>query len=243
MEVGVGANAPGTNSCYHKPHRTQWGCPGQDPKQSEVAFRAQPVGMAWVSLLQGSRKPAKAPPTPLGPPLAGLVQPISVYYTAQARHAPASGLKTWRQASGWFCAKRLYGSAVAWVPTATWVRGGTDKHRGLGSPWVGLPGLITLPQCECHLATNGPGPWAGRQGRLGGFVGKGVAEVRESGWMLPGFIRGAMVRHLLFGAAFICLPGFLHSITKVYEGCRSVFIWFGHQSLMFCARGRVEFVL
>lgn len=164
----------------------------------------------------------EAPPTPLCPPLSGLVQPISVYYTAQARHAPASGLKTWRQASGWFCAKKLYGSAAAWVPTATWVRGGIDRHRGLGSPWVGLPGLITLPQCECHLATNGPGRWGREAGPTGRVCGEGrgcgsgelVATARV-------FTRGAIHGQASFlaAAAFICFPGFLHGISLMMDAC------------------------
>lgn len=156
---------------------------------------------------------------------------------------PASGLKTWRQASGWFCAKRLSGSAAASVPTATWVRGGQTDARGSGSPWVGLPGLIALPQCECHLATNGPGPW----GREAGPTGRGCGEERGCGPREPVnqayvFMYGHGQAEPHFCSSFL-LSSWVPTWHFVYEGGRSVFIWFGHQGLMFCARDRVAFVL
>lgn len=90
-----------------------------------------------------------------------------------------------------------------------------------------------------------PAAWAGRRGRLGGFVGKGVAVVLESRWMRPVFVCWALVRlspRPYFAAAFR-LSSWVPKWHFVYDECRSVFIWFGHQGLMFYARGCVEFVL
>lgn len=112
------------------------------------------------------------PPSWLGPPLAALG--LSIHFTVlRRRSARASGLKLWRQDSGWSCARRRSGSAAAWVRTGTWVRVRTT------------PGAQGVPPEACLVCSVGlsadaasprtvPAGW-GRGGGLGGVGGESLA--------------------------------------------------------------------
>lgn len=95
---------------------------------------------------------------------------------------------------------------------------GVRQTPGAQSLPVGLPGLIALPQCERHLATNGPGPWSREAGPTGRVCGEGRGCGPGEPWTESVFMCAAVVvlSPYLFS---LQLSSWVPTWLFIYEGC------------------------